>query len=136
MGHPTPSSADASLCFCQCKPQQLQSLFFQFNSNANITLTFAVAIQKSGTHDGVPGELFGIGNLFKMTSQRIETVERLNTKQPQESYRIEEVDPAELGNPPIMCLHFKGLHFTKHSLNKQYHFSRDSELFMTYRLYV
>ena len=55
------------------------------------------AVQKSKLDDGIPGELFGISNLFRMTCQNIKTVELLATQDPQSSYRIKEVDSAELG---------------------------------------
>lgn len=59
------------------------------------------AVQKSKLNDGIPGELFGIANLFRMTCQNIKTVELLAREDPQASYRIKEVDSAELGEKSL-----------------------------------
>lgn len=63
------------------------------------------ARQKSGAADGVNGELFGISNLFRMSSQRIATLDILGKPEKlQASYRIEEVDPTELGENLIQIM--------------------------------
>ena len=62
---------------------------------------YVAAVQKSKLNDGIPGELFGIANLFRMTCQNIKTVELLAKQDPQSSYRIKEVDSAELGEDSL-----------------------------------
>ena len=68
-------------------------------------LDFDAAVQKEkGSTLEVKGELFGIGNLFKLTAEKVSTQEIVHAQRQAEAhFRIEECDPEDLGelmSPP------------------------------------
>ena len=60
---------------------------------------FDAAVQKEkGSNLEVKGELFGIGNLFKLTAEKVSTQEIVHAqRQAEANFRIEEYDPEDLG---------------------------------------